>query len=394
MKNSRLFTILTISIVLISMSLITYSRLSRAGDSTRLNSIPGNLLINGDFDQLGFYSRPPNHLVGDTWYEWWGDYTNIPEYINGGHPFHNQCYPNPPNTLCHNDDTQTFNNSQGLIRYGYGSFLAGIYKPVENVYPCMLYKFEIWNRNDADSYYYRPTIGIDPNGWIITQPSGNPIHNCPPDGQSECPDPYVDLDTGFPVTMIWSDPIGQPAYTWAKGSLTVEALNTTISVWTYTYPDESQISKSSYWDYGSVVHVPFPDDKLPVPASWSPSGVIYSLNTTYQGSDVVITWNTVFPASTQVWYDTRPDIEPGSTQGLTNYVYLPSFQGSMYDITDPTTYRFTTPIQPDLSTSHQVTISGLNDGDSLYFVPLSKYVQTNMCVTASEAPQHITINLP
>ena len=174
-------------------------------------------------------------------------------------------------------------------------------------------------------------------------------------------------------------------------SLTVEALNTTISVWTYTWPDESQVSKSSYWDYGSVVQIPFPDDKLPEPEIWGSTGIIFALSTGFNGSDVIISWNTIFPASSQVWYYVTPAVPvPGPTDQLTNTVNLPIVQ----KMVDPPMYSSYTPIQPTPATSHLVSISGLNDGDVLTFVPLSRYVQTDQCVTATEAPRKITVNLP
>jgi hypothetical protein len=377
--------------VLIVVSFLTYSSMMLAQENSRMASFNSGLLINGDFDQLGFYFRPPNHFVADSWFQWWGDYTNIPEYIDGGHPHHNQCYPNPPNTLCHNDTTQIYNNSQGLIRYGYGSFFAGIYKPVENVYPCALYTFEIWNRNDADGRFYHPTIGIEPTGWIITQPSGNPLWNCPPDGASECPDPYVDPVSGFPSTMIWSNELTQPAYVWGKGSLTAESLNSTISVWTYTNPDEDQVSKSTYWDYGSVVHTPFSGDKLPAPATFTATGFVYNVSTSYQGSDVVISWMTLSPASSQVWYNVRPLTTPMTpTAEMTQTVFVPVVQ----HLVDPEMYPLSTPIDYVPKTSHQVHISGLADGDTLTFVPLSRYPSSSVCTTMSDSPRKLSVNLP
>jgi hypothetical protein len=390
MKNQYLKLCIVI-IVIMSLSIFTFAPFTLAGDIYQQRFSDGNLLVNGDFDQLGFYWRPPNHFVADTWFEWWGDYNAIPEFIDGGHPYHNQCYPNLPNTLCHDSNTGINNSSQGLIKYGGLPFIAGIYKPVENVVPCTLYTFEIWNRNDADSSIYHPKIAIDPTGWIITRPGNSPPYNCPPDGISNCPDPYIGNDHGFPNTIIWSAQLSQPAYIWGKASLTVEAVNSTISVWTYTAPNADQVAKTTYWDYGSVVQTPFPGDKLPQPVTWSSTGFISSVNTSYSGSDLIISWNTSAPASSQVWYYVIPAnsaISP--TIEVSNTVYFPLVQNYM----NPGKFPFYTPVQSTPTTHHQAVINGLNNGDVLTFVPLSRYLVNTMCQTASDESYQVIVNLP
>lgn len=383
MKHKPKSAIILLSVILLSA--INIASLSQAELNTVNEATDVNLLVNGDFDQAGFYWRPPNHQVAGTWYQWWGDYTNIPEYKDGGHPFHNECYPNTPGTLCHDSSTNTYNSSQALIRYGYGSFLAGIYKPVDNVVPCTLYTFEIWNRNDASGSIYHPTLGIDPTGWIITRPSGNDLWNCPPDGHSECPDPYVNPQTGFPATMIWSPEMTQPAKVWAKGSLTAEAINTTISVWVYTAPDEDQVSKSTYWDYGSVTQMPFPNNRLPDPPSWTPTGFIQNINNYVAGNSLVIEWDTLAPASTQISYTVTPAVVT-STLELSHTTYLPVLRSTprfYYSALD------TTPV-----VKHTVILDQLLGGDTVTFVPMSRRVNGNVCVTEAGLPHQVTFNIP
>lgn len=350
-----------------------------------------NLLVNGDMDQLGFYFRPQNHYVAGQWFEWWGDYTAIPEYIDGGIPAHNQCYPLPPDGQCHNNNTHTYNSSQGYIRYSYNSpFIAGIYQPVHNIVPCTLYTFEMWNRNDASSTIYHPKLGIDPTGWIITRPGASPPNNCPPDGASPCPDPYIGDDHGFPDTIIWSAGLTQPAYIWGKGSMTVEAVNTTLSVWTYAAPDLTQVSMSTYWDNGSLVQVPFPDERLPQPESWNPIGFVNSVAISYLGSDLIVTWNTLELASTQVRYHVaQSQAVISDTSALTNTAYFPTVHYTL----DTSKFSFTT-IDTTPVTYHQAVISGLNEGDTLTFIPLSRRPINNKCITEVDEPRSITINLP
>ena len=154
MKNNKYITIGIVVVFLIITSLLTYSRFTRAGETIRQDVSNSNLLINGDLDQIGFYWRPTNHWVAGSWFQWWGDYNAIPEYIDGGIPAHHTCYPKPPSGLCHDDYLKIYNSSQCIEKYGGAKFKAGLYKPVDNVFPCTLYTFEMWNKNDADSNYY------------------------------------------------------------------------------------------------------------------------------------------------------------------------------------------------------------------------------------------------
>ncbi len=320
-----------------------------------------NLLVNGDMDQLAFYWRPTNHYVAGQWFEWWADRFHIPEYIDGGIPFHDVCYPPPPEGKSCADVN---NHSQGYIRWG-DPFAAGIYQPVHGTIPCVLYKFEIYNRNDSDNYH--PRVGIDPTGWVITRLGNSPPDNCPPDGRSRCPDPYVGDDHGFPPTIIWSEERDHAPFTWAPISLTVEALATTISVWTHAGPD-SGVSHSAYWDNGSVVQVPFPDGRLPAPESWTPSGFIQDVRVAALG-DAIVTWKTGGPASTQVWYEITP---AGATPGAPTYPRATSL-----DVTPATT--------------HRAVINDLRAGETLSLVALSRRLDGGRCVTEVSEPVRITL---
>lgn len=328
--------------------------------------ISTNLLINGDMDQLGFYPRPTNHYVARMWYEWWTNYTAIPEYIDGGIPEHNQCYP-PVSGLCHG--TNTNNSSQGYIRMG-AKFGAGIYQPVSSTIPCTFYRFEMWNRNDSNDY--QPRVGIEPTGWVLTQLGNSLPNNCPPDGLSRCPDPYMPL-SGFPNTMVWGPIINQAAYTWALKSVEAEALATSISVWAYTAPDTSG-SQSTYWDYGSLVQIPYPNNRLPEPASWTPTSLIGDLSATTTTTSLSLNWTTSVPAMSQVWYTITPPQPPVTPTVLTYTAYLPIVSKA------PVFNLSTTPnLTP--ATQHQATITGLNPGDTVTFVILARRLQDGQCIT-------------
>ncbi|MBN1877962.1 MAG: hypothetical protein JXA33_27320 [Anaerolineae bacterium] len=318
-----------------------------------------NLLINGDMDQKGFYWRPPNHYVAGMWFEWWSDHIHIPEYIDGGSQYHNVCYPSPgPGQLCKN------NHSQGYIRWG-NPFKAGMYQVVNGTEPCTLYEFSIYNRNDTASYH--PRVGIEPTGWYNTQSGGNSPDNCPPDGKSKCPNPHLNINTKFPATMVWSAEFDHTAYTWEKGSITAEAVGSTVSVWTYAAPDSGTIH-STYWDAGTLIQVPFPNGRLPEPESTTPSGFIQNL-TVATLDKVIISWDTPEAASTQVWY-----------------TVVAAGEGT------PSEYTEVTPLDTSLQTQHQVIIEeGLNVGDTVHFVALSRRPNTDRCTTETSGPQSVTI---
>ncbi len=333
-----------------------------APETPPLNVLSGNLLINGDMDDpnYGFYWRPTNHYVAGMWFEWWvGD--TVPEFIDGGIPYHNVCYPPPPRGHCYDYGLDYFNLSQGYIRWGW-PYIAGIYQPVSGVTPCTLYKFEAYNRNDGVNYY--PRVGIDVTGWQLPIPDwDNPPDNCPPTGYSRCPNPRLDSVNDFPPTMVWSPEFDHEAYTWAAGVVTAEAAATTISVWTYAAPDGSEMSMSTYWDATSLVQVPFPDHRLPAPDSGDASIFIQNLVMQSVLDELTVTWTTPEPASTQLWYDVTPlGKEPGQF--------------------DPE-HALATPLDVTPKTEHAVVITGLSTGDYVRFVALSRRSTGAQCVTES-----------
>lgn len=341
-------------------------------------------LINGDFDQLAFYWRPTNHYVAGQWFEWWGNYLTIPEYIDGGISYHNVCYPVPADGICHNEATGYYNSSQGYIRWG-ATYKAGIYQPVSGVTPCTLYEFTIYNRNDATGYH--PKVGIDTTGWVITNIGNSPPDNCPPDGHSPCPDPYV---AQFPSTMKWSAEFDHAAYTWAPGSVTAEAVTTTISVWTYAAPDTAG-SQSTYWDAGTLTQVPFPDGKLPRPDTWTPSGFVYNVTAVKGTNTLTVEWDTASPASTQVWYEITPYTPPiSSTILISHTVFMPFVSRAA----NAAGFSQFTPADVTPKTHHSAVISGIQPGDVVNFVPLSRRPKTTACTTETGTPQTIKFANP
>ncbi|MBN1889203.1 MAG: hypothetical protein JW850_14515 [Thermoflexales bacterium] len=327
-----------------------------------------NLLINGDFDNpnYSFYWRPTNHYVGGMWYEWFvaAPY-RIPEFIDGGGPHHNVCYPQPEG-LCENVEPGG-NHSQGYILMA-ASFTAGVYQPV-SVTPCMYYTFEGYNRNDTE--YYRPKIGIDPTGQVLPPyipPDGDSLpKNCPPDGQSKCPNPGIADASQLPSGIIWSPEFDHAAYTWAGISVTVEALSSTVSVWTYAAP-EGGGSQSAYWDKLSLVQSPTPNGLLaPSGALPAPDGGITDVTSGTLLGTAVLKWNTSHLALSQLLYHY---VGPASSTSLPPLA------------TDTSQFEGRTSINANLSTSHSVTLRDLSIGAVYDIALLSRRWMGNQCQTS------------
>lgn len=359
----------------------TFNTLQTTGD---------NILINGDMDDdnYRFYWRPTNHFVAGNWYEWWvGD--NVPEYIDGGIPYHNVCYPPPPNRHCYDYHLNYYNLSQGYIRWG-GPYIAGIYQVVNNVEPCTLYEFQAYNRNDGNDYH--PKVGIDVLGWQLPIPDWENLpNNCPPDGHSKCPNPKLNSVNEFPESIVWSAEGTQDIYKWASISVQAEALSSTISVWTYAAPDGSSESLSTYWDATTLVQVPFPDNKLPEPDSWTPSNFIYNVTTRVFLDSLIIEWDTLEPASTQVWFGITPYYEPyvpyTGTMTVSQVLYLPLITR------DPVEYPYYIAPNYTPKTHHVARLHDLHDGDTIHYLLLSRRLNGAACTTEIYGPVDIKINI-
>jgi hypothetical protein len=315
-----------------------------------------SLLANGSFDQGGFYWRPTNHFVADQWYEWWAG-GQMPEYIDGGSPYHNACYPAPPpGGLC----SATNNHSQGYIRWGI-PFIAGIYQPVPAT-ACTYYQFTAYNRNDEPNYH--PKVGIEPRGFQLPINGGNPPNNCPPTGGSSCPNPNLNSVSDFPATMVWS-PEFDHGYFWQAASVTAEALSSTISVWTYTAPDSTGgPSRSAYWDEASLVQVPPPSGILNTTAILpAADGKITNVTTSTTAIRANLAWQTTKPAVTQVLYHYVSDPAQPITHSLA-------------------AFELHTPVDSTASTSHSARLANLRPQSAYDYAILSRKLEGNNCQTS------------
>ena len=339
-----------------------------------------NLLRNGSMDEESFYWRPTNHYIAGGWYEWWvGDY--VPEFIDGGIIYHNVCYPPPPaGKICVDD---LHNSSQGYIRWG-EPYIAGIYQPVSGLTPCLPYTLRAYNRNDSDRY--RPRVGVDPTGWVITRVLTSGLRNCPPDGVSPCPDPRLDSEDDFPATMIWSDYGDHAAYTWEPIDLTFEPVSTTVSVWLYAAPLDAG-PLSTYWDAVSLRRSTFPSGRLPEPEDWTPTDLITAVQTITALDYLWISWTTLEPTLGQIWYTIIPSRPTTSTAVLSYSVYLPFVERGQGNTS-------VTPLEYTYATTFTHVIDRLHDGDTVRFVILAHRWVSESCRTEASAFYEITVHVP
>lgn len=310
-----------------------------------------NLLVNGNFDDPAypFYWRYPNHYVAGGWIRWWIHGTVLPEY----------------------DDARTqrpyYDGGHAQVYFKWGStYEAGIYQVVSGLTPCTPYRFTMWARNHSlEGVLPHARIGLDPEGTQLT------------------PDDYdCAVKTGLPPKTVWSRE--QTAlFTWEKLSVEAESLGNRLTAILYAHPEPPPDGRTYYfdtiWDAGELVTGTYPGGRLPEPASWAPSGFITNIVTSTVLNALVIEWDTLAPASTQVWYNVISPTEPISFTGAFT-VYLPLVAKAPY-------YTYATVPDVTPATHHRVVIGGLQNGQIVRFVALSRRLYDGSCVTEVSAPR-------
>jgi hypothetical protein len=119
---------------------------------------------------------------------------------------------------------------------------------------------------------------------------------------------------------------------------------------------------------------------------WEPSGFITNVNAQMGAGNLVVEWDTLEPASTQVWYDvitpTVP-ITPSGTLMLSSIIYLPMVISQRPPDRE---YDFATPLDTSLTTHHRVNIPFLEEGEIVKFVALSRRQTGAACRTEMYGP--------
>jgi hypothetical protein len=341
-----------------------------------------NLLTNPYFDAPGFYFRMPNSLVAASWFRW--DVTRpdgpnpIPEFIDGGTPHHNACYPEPsPGVMC--VDMQPKNRSQGYIKMG-GPYIAGVWQP-DQVAACLNYQFAGYVRTDDPGY--RPKVGIDPTGWQIppkSDPNPDLDYNCPPNGNSLCPGEHFAYESDMPTSIVWSAPYAYdpptPPITWrGPVSVATEALSTTITVWTYAAPTDAG-SQSTYWDYMSLYQVPPPSGRIIGDGTFPASdGTIQNVVSSTTAMRANLSWQTTGPAVIQVLYHYAGGAASTMLQPVSNVA---------------SSYEFSTTITYDANTAHSARLPNLRPQSAYDYAILSRKVVGGSCRTSAVTGRFFT----
>jgi hypothetical protein len=322
-------------------------------------TVAGDLLTNGNMDQMGFYWRPPNHWIAGAWFEWFSPQPfNFPEFGDG----HERGF------------YHTFPSSERLQLWA-NDYAGGLMQSA-SVTPCVYYQFEAYGQSRPGSDNPPPVavashmrVGIEPFGWK----SGRTITHY---------DPRLEPDQ-FPSTVIWS-PEATHNFEFAPYRVTAEALSDTLTVILYSYPEVNVeggvIWNDTIWDTASLVQVPRPAgtllDGADIP---EPDRFIGTVTATVVPGQAVVAWETAGEAYTQLLYRVGNKTRPiSATTLLVHSRYLPVIG---YDLI-PESMRATPPDYTPVR-QHTVVLSGLPQDYSLTFVALSRRLGEGACITSA-----------
>lgn len=332
------------------------------GDKTLLKttkSTPGDMLTNGDMDQMGLYWKYPNHYIAGEWFEWFSTRYRIPEYTNGNE----------------RGFVHTHANSQRMQLWG-GSYAGGLMQsPV--VTPCTYYRFQVYGHsrpgsNDPPPVYVAShmKVGIEPYGWMSGRSTKKYDSGLEPEE--------------IPQTVVWS-PEATHNFVWTPYEVQAEALSNTVTVIMYTNPevnlDDGVWWNDTLWDTASLVEIPWPSATLldgdVFPA---PDGQIVNVTTNLIPHQATIEWDTMTKSSTQLLYRAVALSEPVTGTLLVHALYLPRIDvgvrltGYQHSVVD------TQPVN-----HHQVVVTGLPDEYAIEFVALSRWLDESGCVTSASS---------
>jgi hypothetical protein len=355
-RASYLYLAVALAFTLASATVIEAVSTVASSPSTALpivHSQGTNLLLNGSMED-GFYWKYPNHFVANGWLRWWkGD--GIPEY----------------------DDARawrpwTYDGKHVQVHFRWGvPYTAGIYQQV-SVQPCTFYEFNIYGRNHSGSganHYAR--VGLDPHGRAYNT-MGNP---------------RVD---DLPADIVWS-PYQTFVDTWGQHSTTAESQGDIITAITYASPEPGFGFYDTFWDAGWLGLTSPPTGRIPYPESSGPDGFITSVVSDSLPGAIAVGWETSAPSSTQVWYRILSQTSPVTpTSTLSNTEFLPVVMANYrFPNLDSFTALDQTPV-----TSHLAIIGGLDLGQTVEFVALSRRLDEGSCLTSSSEFFQATMTTP
>lgn len=322
----------------------------------------GVLLVNGNFEEVPFYWRVPNHWIAGGWYRWWSESTPTMPEFDDIRPWSPRPYDG--------------NHAQVYFKWGQ-PYEAGIYQEVSGLIPCTPYRLTMWARNDSnDVILPHARIGLDPQGTQLT--SRTPLG--PEDEDSV-------VRGGMPPLTVWS-PEQTARFTWEQLSVEAEPLGNKLTVILYARPEPlgNAVYFTTFWDAGQLITSTFAGNRLPPPMDLTPSEFITNVTITTVLDRLVVEWDTLAPASTQVWYDILSPTVPVTPTGP-YVVYLPLVMRSI-------SYAYATPLDINPVTHHRAVISDLEDGQIVRLLLLSRHPTATQCQTEIYGPVEITLTIP
>lgn len=332
----------------------------------QVESAATNLLIDGDMEMQPYYWRYPNHFIAPYWNRWWYKYEVIPEYddTRGG--------PRPNCVECDGGA-----HAQVYFKWG-PTYQAGIYQVVTGLTQCTPYKLSAYARNHSlEGALPHARVGLDPQGTQLT------------------PNDDVGDIVSLPPKTVWSREQTMLGV-WEQLTVQTEPLGDRLTAILYASPRPGSTQThyyDSFWDAAALVQTTFPDNHLPAPSTWSPSGFIYDVVTTTTANSLTIAWKTQSPASTQVRYEIVPYQPPISSTiliSLTHRTYMPFVARHP----SPSSFTQYTPLNTTPVTNHQATLRDIQPGDTVLLVPLSRRPKSTGCTTETYPLLVIKFDMP
>ena len=262
------------------------------------------------------------------------------------------------------DPTSTYVDSvEAVVMRAYNStdnILAGIYQPIYGTTPCLVYEFTMkaQSRLAAGDELLAIQVGIDRTGWH------------PP-----IDDPAV--HGSFPASTVWGTS-KKPIGAYQMLSVQAEALADSITVFTYAHANGGN-SHQVYFDTGSFRDAT--PSRIYDPESYAATSGISGLSASVSGTSVTISWTSVGEGISQLFYHPLPSAVT-STTTYSYTVYLP--------LVSATESWQATALDKNATTSHSVTISGLEPGTTYEYFVVTRGLSNGACTDWVSTKQQFT----
>ena len=169
--------------------------------------------------------------------------------------------------------------------------------------------------------------------------------------------------------MIWSPEFDHAAFSWASQSLVAEAVSSTITVWTYAAPDPVGVaSRSTYWDYASLVQAPPPSGRIFGDGTFpTADNTIQNVVSSTTAMRANLAWQTTGPAVTQVLYHYAGSASSSVLPPVSNVA---------------SSYEFSTTVDYGTTTAHSARLPDLRPQSAYDYAILSRKSVGSACQTS------------